>query len=43
MLARKWPLTYLIIMALIASAGGLLARYGTGETCEMDGTAREGE
>ncbi len=33
----KWPLTYVILMGLVALASSLWRSYGASETCEMDG------
>jgi hypothetical protein len=35
--ASKWPVCYLVLMALLALASSLWGRYGASETCEMDG------
>jgi hypothetical protein len=35
--AIRWPLTYLILMGLVALASSLGRNYGATETCEMDG------
>jgi hypothetical protein len=37
--ARKWPLAYLILVALLALAVGFWNHYGTAERCETDGQA----
>ena len=37
--ALKWPLSYLILMSLIALAASLWRSYGASEACEMDGQA----
>jgi hypothetical protein len=35
--AIRWPLTYVILMGLVALASSLWRSYGASETCEMDG------
>jgi hypothetical protein len=37
MRAGKWPITYLLLMALAALAASLSGRYTASKTCEMDG------
>jgi hypothetical protein len=37
MVARKWPVIYLLLMAMLAAAVCLRGRYGASESCEMDG------
>ena len=35
--ALKWPLTYLLLVGLLALGASLWRGYGASETCEMDG------